>query len=262
MVQRKKKPMSSLPPEMIRMILDFSLQHIETFSSFYDLCCVSSVWAGLLLLERGRLRGYKDVHWSVLIEKMAEKCDMLFIRCAVNAGYVWDESVCALAALHGHLDVIKYGRKHGCIWDETTCNHAARGGHFDILKWVRENGCPWDGKTYMSAATCGNMEILEWAWENGCPWRSVSSPMTVSEVFARDGNLEMLQWVHERGCPMTEYVAIFALQRCDYDMAKWAIENGCPVEPVCDWAMRKGYGNTVNWIGNGCPSNDPLMKLN
>ena len=40
-----------------------------------------------------------------------------------------DEDVIADAALHGHLEVVKYLRKLGISWDEDTCSNAAKNGH-------------------------------------------------------------------------------------------------------------------------------------
>ena len=39
-----------------------------------------------------------------------------------------EEDTCPTAALHGHLEVLKWAREHGCVWDET-CASAAQGGH-------------------------------------------------------------------------------------------------------------------------------------
>ena len=61
-----------------------------------------------------------------------------------------DKDVVADAALHGHLEVVKYLRKLGISWDESTCSNAAKNGHLELLKWCRANQCPWDEATWTS----------------------------------------------------------------------------------------------------------------
>ena len=51
---------------------------------------------------------------------------------------------------------------------ELTCELAAVGGHLEVLKWARENGCPWDKKFMCrNALHGGNEEMLRWMREEG-----------------------------------------------------------------------------------------------
>jgi hypothetical protein len=40
---------------------------------------------------------------------------------------------CYIAALHGHLKILKWARKHGCSWNSGTCTLAGANGHFEAL---------------------------------------------------------------------------------------------------------------------------------
>jgi len=60
--------------------------------------------------------------------------------------------MCELAAIGGHLDVLKYVREHGCPLTARTCELAAAGGHLEVLRWARQLDCPWDPLTCRRAA--------------------------------------------------------------------------------------------------------------
>ena len=47
-----------------------------------------------------------------------------------------------IAALYGHLEVVKYLRRLEIPWDEWACSNAAKNGHLELLKWARANQCP------------------------------------------------------------------------------------------------------------------------
>jgi hypothetical protein len=48
-----------------------------------------------------------------------------------------------MAALNGHLSVLRWCRANGCPWDASTCANAAKNGHLGLLHWCRANGCPY-----------------------------------------------------------------------------------------------------------------------
>jgi hypothetical protein len=45
------------------------------------------------------------------------------LRCAEN--FPWDERTCGIAAMGGHLEVLKWARVNGCPWGVWTCAYAA-----------------------------------------------------------------------------------------------------------------------------------------
>ena len=63
-------------------------------------------------------------------------------------GYTKNTRACALAAIHGKFQVLKYLRNNGYPWDVETCNGAVRSNSLEILKYARDNGCEWDKNTY------------------------------------------------------------------------------------------------------------------
>ena len=52
-----------------------------------------------------------------------------------------------LACYAGHLDVVKYLRRHGASWDTrdlggcTALHWAADGGHCNVIEWMIKDGC-------------------------------------------------------------------------------------------------------------------------
>lgn len=54
----------------------------------------------------------------------------------------WTPSMCALAAMNGAIECLKYLRAHGCPWDERTTAGAANSGHLECFLYAREQGCP------------------------------------------------------------------------------------------------------------------------
>jgi len=53
-----------------------------------------------------------------------------------------NQSTCAFAAEGGHLETLKWARKHRCPWDEETCERAAEQGELEVLSWAIEHECP------------------------------------------------------------------------------------------------------------------------
>jgi hypothetical protein len=86
-------------------------------------------------------------------------------------------------------------RENGCPWNEYTCAVAAEHGHFDVLKWMRENGCPWNESTCLRAAETGKLEILKWARKNGCPWNK----QECHEVAVNEGHTDVVAWLASVG---------------------------------------------------------------
>lgn len=80
----------------------------------------------------------------------------------------WNKWTCDVAALCGHVGVLKYAHEHGCHWDEWTCVCAACGGHLGALKYAREHGCPCGSKTRSYADASRHPHILEYLHANGC----------------------------------------------------------------------------------------------
>ena len=57
------------------------------------------------------------------------------------------DSLCALAAALGQLEILKWLRENNFPWDEETCRRAASGGHLEVLQWACATGGQWGEDT-------------------------------------------------------------------------------------------------------------------
>ena len=124
-------------------------------------------------------------------------------------GINWNEKVCLVAAMNGHLEVLKWAREKGCPWDLQSCEEEnydfwlnselfmpcahhtlsiAAKDQLAILQFAVENGGTFHPETPRDAARGGHMETLKWAIANGCSWH----PETTRDA-ARGGHTETLK---------------------------------------------------------------------
>ena len=126
----------------------FHQAYLETFggetSTSIESKAVSPSWAELCLVTDGL---YCNTRAGPLLFRAAvsdRKLDVL--KWGEESGYelhkILDNDTIAGAALNGHLEVVKYLRKHSVSWDSRTCSNAAKNGHLELLKWARANQCP------------------------------------------------------------------------------------------------------------------------
>ena len=117
---------------------------------------------------------YCNIRAGPLFRAAVSDGNLDVLKWGETSGYeldkILDKDEIADAALHGHLEVVKYLRKLGISWDESTCSHAAKNGHLELLKWCRANQCPWNVWTCRLAAKNGHLELLKWCRANQCPW--------------------------------------------------------------------------------------------
>jgi hypothetical protein len=97
-----REDMEALPVELLGVILS----HVDELTLP---CCsaVSRSWTTALLRHR------------------AERAPPLLPK----------EVFCWPLARAGRLAVLKWARMQGCLWDETVCAIAAIGGHLEVLQW-------------------------------------------------------------------------------------------------------------------------------
>ena len=129
-----------------------------------------------------------------IFQDITKKYNLHIFRDIIAKKYDYDSDIvsnhlCHIAAIHGHLKILKWAREIGCPWDEYICMYAAQNNHLEILKWARENGCPWNKYTCMSAANNGHLDVLKWARENGCPWDE-----STCEAAEYNGHWNVLKW--------------------------------------------------------------------
>ncbi len=81
------------------------------------------------------------------------------------------------------MDVLEWARANGCpLWSKTpaipkTMDKAAKGGHMEALRWLRRHGFGWGPDTCAAAATGhrGQIDILVVRSNERC---QVDSPVT------------------------------------------------------------------------------------
>jgi len=112
-----------------------------------------------------------------------------------NRGIPKSKRTCEAAAEKGHLDCLRYARRHHCQWDKHTCEAAAKGGHLACLRYARENKCPWDERTCEAAAKAGHLVCLQYAHEHGCPWDG-----RAHDAALCGGHTECAAYMRECGC--------------------------------------------------------------
>ena len=109
--------------------------------------------------------------------------------------YCLDESLTALAAETGHLEILKLLRFHGCPWNEHTPANAARKGHLHILQYAHAHGCPWNESTPACAAQKGHLPLLQYAHTHRCPWNARTTTHA-----AYYGHIKCFDYAIEHGC--------------------------------------------------------------
>jgi len=92
---------------------------------------------------------------KLVVEKHGCPVDASTTRAAICAGHLgglkWlvaerkcplPDDACVQAAMHDHLDVLKYVREQGCEWEggDNGYNDALREGHYTLMAWAINNG--------------------------------------------------------------------------------------------------------------------------
>ena len=71
------------------------------------------------------------------------------------------------AAVHGHLEILKWIRTNGGDWTSKAADWAAGNGHLATLKWIRANGGKWTSYATAFADANGQLDTLKWIRDNG-----------------------------------------------------------------------------------------------
>lgn len=177
------------------------------------------------------------------------------LRPAHNVGAV------AVAAQHGHLDVLQYLHQIGVPVSNYSLNSAAWGGHIDILKWLHfdlglrqeQSQCALD-----VAARNGHLEAVQFLHQ----FLNEGYSMSAINSAAEHGHLEVIQWLTANrrdgwwsGNAMDKAAAMGHL-----DVVKWLHANrteGCSSSAM-DKAAEHGHLAVVEWLslnrkgGYGC----------
>lgn len=104
-----------------------------------------------------RVMTYSGVYGSIEVVRFLEEwCNL-------------SSDLFSMAALKGHLELVKYLKSQGCPWDDRVTWMAAYNGHLELLDWARSRGCPWTVLTITAATHRRKTDVLEYARVNNCP---------------------------------------------------------------------------------------------
>lgn len=104
------------------------------------------------------------------------------------------------AAAYGYVDCMRFAHENGGEWNNSTCNVAAQMGHTDCLRYAHRHDAPWDERTTYMAAAFGNLECLRYAHRHGAPWHS-----RTCIIAAHNGHLSCLRYAIRRKAPLTDF---------------------------------------------------------
>ena len=107
--------------------------------------------------------------WSITFEECraaASRGDLTTLVWLRQKGFMWDEKTPVCAAIHGHLDVIRYCSQNSCPMDDETFVYAFLGTRSDI-SCCRCDDCDNNDKLLLRRDRC--MNVLNWLNENGYP---------------------------------------------------------------------------------------------
>ena len=172
--------------------------------------------------------------------------------------------ICELAAGHGFLGLLQWGRLQGARWLDT-CNEAALNGHMHVLEWAHAQG--QGGSQIYSAAALGNqIPIIHWAKAKGYPVISKQESLSYQGhnffvELVKLGNLEALKWAFENGFSSDVDLCNYAAESGQLDMLKFLRSVGHTWDAsVTRHAASKGHFEMLKWaIGQGCPIYTGIM---
>lgn len=140
--------------------------------------------------------------------------------------HTFRDDLCVLAAIHGHLDILKWlCRKLACRWDAEAVREAMRKGHIDIARWAVEHGCPSYSGLADDAARWGNLEMLQWTYD----WGHRCTPSGYA-MAAKYGHTSVVKWLHARGCSGDQAALTFAAASGHLNIVSWLCDRGCSHE--------------------------------
>jgi hypothetical protein len=139
----------------------------------------------------------------------------------------WDELTINTAAEQGNLQMVKYCVANECPIDERACASAALHGHLEVLKYLRETAkAPWAEGTASLAAANGHLHILEYLVER----KYYEYTAYACERAAANGQLDCLKYLRETAKAPWDYRAVYhAHKRNHPECLQYLLDNDCPL---------------------------------
>ena len=139
----------------------------------------------------------------------------------------WDHMTINAAARQGNLKMVKYCVANECPIDTGACAHAALHGHLEVLKYSREEAkAPWAEGTASLAAANGHLHILEYLVER----KYYEYTAYACERAAANGQLDCLKYLRETAKAPWDYRAVYhAHKRNHPECLQYLLDNDCPL---------------------------------
>jgi len=139
----------------------------------------------------------------------------------------WDIGTIQVAAEQGNLEMVKYCVANECpiIW--TACANAALHGHLECLKYLREEAkAPWDWATAKFAAENGHLHILKYLVERKYEHFYAGACCSA----ASKGHLDCLKFLHETAKVPWDSYAVRSAHTNNYpECLQYLLDNDCPL---------------------------------
>ena len=131
-------------------------------------------------------------------------------------------------------------------WNERAIDMAAMLGHLDVVKWLHEHRAEgFSGFALDLAASKGHLEVVKWLVDHGANRSSCAFDMAAS-----GGHLDALKWMHGRRFPCTKEAMDGAAANGHLDVVRWMYENrteGCTCKAI-DVAASRGCLEVVAFL--------------
>lgn len=210
-------------------------------NTYYELsmACVCRCFRDILEKKRGSKRICTSIRW-ILSSQESVKWTLK------NYGIIpYPISVSNIAAAEGLLPQLKLiENKYNVLRNEETCAIAALNGHLHVLKWLRANGCPWNRYTATSAASGGFTDVLYWARTNGCEWNEDACTAAAGGIaHVMTNRYRVNAYAYKKNYKKTKNGGHLST-------LIWLIENGCPVhyKKVVSASIFNNHINILEWI--------------
>uniref|UniRef100_A0A7S1V2C5 Uncharacterized protein n=1 Tax=Sexangularia sp. CB-2014 TaxID=1486929 RepID=A0A7S1V2C5_9EUKA len=151
--------------------------------------------------------------------------DLAFVQWVVGDATLDPDSGLAFhAAYSGSVAVLEYVvEQHGAALTPGAARAAALHGHVEVLRWLLARECPLDDGVIVEAARGGHVPALECLVDEF----GVALVDEAADGAAHRGHLEALQWLVSHGCPVNqERVACCACIGNDESLIRWWIDAG------------------------------------
>lgn len=144
-----------------------------------------------------------------------------------------------VAALNGHLDLVKYALENGANLINFIAYGAAKGNKLNVLEYLISKGAnDFDGIA-INATEGGHLNIVELAYDRGA--RNIED---IAAAAARYNQMDILSWAEKHGPINYQAIADNAAYAGDLELVKYAVSKGA--NNFQDIARNAALNNKLN----------------